>query len=481
MSICPQHLKEYNGVFSCYVCMATFDVYTKLCKHVQKEHSAEGDRTVKCLICPTVLKPESLEDHMVGHYDRTFGPWNCGICGKEFVVRKHLKEHLKGQHKVYVCFKCGREFSCLHNFRKHESVHRFAAKGKGVMQDIKCKQCGEVFNSRTMLQIHKQNNCKRFVCHVCGRKLCNASSLANHIRNHQLGKFTKGRKQRTCGTCGKTLSSHGMWKRHQVVHTKQRPNTCGICGSQFSFINALRYHLQKRHPEYKPYQCPVCKQNFLTTHIRNYHIKINHKDYVDPNRPMKCSYCDCRFKTSDGLSSHIRNKHRDKLVNGRQYFQCQSCNRVYKNRKNFQKHSQKCSMSVNTDLYDLIKVNINSKSQPPPLEMIVDPMPPVSPGVVVTTVPVETVIGQMPAAVEEETVTYITAEEEIVTNAMACGSIVGIDENNQVVNINGSTITLPGGQQIRFQTDQSQVVEIPSDMLIETPEGYMIVVSENSG
>ncbi|KAK3093592.1 hypothetical protein FSP39_017850 [Pinctada imbricata] len=477
------HLKSHK-IFTCPVCRHHFQVYLKLYKHMQREHSGGLSPRVKCNLCPTVLKPTNLEDHMVCHYDRAFGPWICVVCNKEFVIRKHLKEHLRGRHNVFVCYRCGQQFDCLHTFRRHESVHKLSAKSRRAFEEYKCDVCGGSFISASMLRIHKQNNCQQFICHVCGKKMCNKATLASHIRNHQLGKLTKTKKQRTCSTCNKTLSSHAMWKRHQVVHSKQKPNHCGICGAKFSFINALRYHLQKKHPEYKPYKCPVCDQSFLTTHIRNFHVKMMHKDYVDPNKPIKCQYCDCRFKQIVGLRNHMRKKHQDKLLLNHKYFECKNCPRIYRKRKSYLKHVRECSQSqVNTDLFNAIRVNVNTKITSRDSRSLLNPANQLQqnqPQYIITALP-EGEGSVHDSTSGMETITYVTTDGDAVLGPDLAGDVEleAATEGSQVVNIGDSIITLPGGRQIRFQNDQSQYMEIPSDMLIETPDGgYFIVVSE---
>jgi hypothetical protein len=96
--------------------------------------------------------------------------------------------------------------------------------------------------------------------------------------------MTHGERQYICPVegCGKRFLDNSKLKRHQLVHTGEKPFECELCGKKFSLDFNLRTHL-RTHTGEKPYLCtyPGCNKRFtqssnLTAHEKTHLNRENH-------------------------------------------------------------------------------------------------------------------------------------------------------------------------------------------------------------
>ncbi|CDW86471.1 transcriptional repressor protein yy1-like [Stylonychia lemnae] len=75
------------------------------------------------------------------------------------------------------------------------------------------------------------------------------SSFRKHVITH-------GERQYLCTVngCGKKFLDNSKLKRHQLVHTGEKPYICGLCNKKFSLDFNLKTHL-RTHTGEKPYVC----------------------------------------------------------------------------------------------------------------------------------------------------------------------------------------------------------------------------------
>ncbi|XP_020738676.1 transcription factor YY2 [Odocoileus virginianus] len=108
----------------------------------------------------------------------------------------------------------------------------------------------------------------------CFKMFRDNAALRKHMHTH-------GPRVHVCAECGKAFVEGSKLKRHQLVHTGEKPFQCTFegCGKRFSLDFNLRTHL-RIHTGDKPYVCPFdcCNKRFsqstnlkshILTHVKN--------------------------------------------------------------------------------------------------------------------------------------------------------------------------------------------------------------------
>merc|ERR1719356_400274 len=107
----------------------------------------------------------------------------------------------------------------------------------------------------------------------CSKIFRDNSAMRKHLHTH-------GPRVHVCAECGKAFVESSKLKRHQLVHTGEKPFQCTFegCGKRFSLDFNLRTHV-RIHTGDRPYVCPFdgCNKKFAQSTNLKSHILTHAK------------------------------------------------------------------------------------------------------------------------------------------------------------------------------------------------------------
>ena len=220
--------------------------------------------------------------------------FTCPDCGFKTNKVREFGNH-KRLHKLEqnICYYCERKFESRETLNDHLERH------KGP-QPFFCMVCDCRFKSRTQLNLHlpKHSDDKPFVCEVCNVGFKWKHALKNHMIVHS------NRKDHLCDECGYATAHKCQLKAHKLIHTGQTFR-CPFAGCSFQATKRqnLKYHMLV-HTREKPHQCEICGQSFSLVKNMRRHMLLHSSD-----KPHQCDQCDFSTTRFDKLKEHMLKLH----------------------------------------------------------------------------------------------------------------------------------------------------------------------------
>ena len=207
-----------------------------------------------------------------------------------------------------------------------------------------CDFCETTFIRQADLMKHKKNNLinadgsSKFVCSICGEKVCNRKLLKTHIRCvhgsdkkcletslSQEDSQVKTPQIFGCDLCEKTFSRKDSLFIHKATHKTTKSFTCEHCLTEFSlnknFVRHRKESLDKRGN--LRHKCPICDKSFCTERFLTAHMKFGHAE------EFICTVCKQKFSSKYHWERHHINK---------TSFACEECKEYFCHKRGFSKH-----------------------------------------------------------------------------------------------------------------------------------------------
>ena len=144
----------------------------------------------------------------------------------------------------------------------------------------------------------KQDQCKRSKCMTsqrclfCPKEFNHVSDLRKHERVHT------GDRPFKRDVCGMSFPQAGNLCAYKRTHTGERPHKCETCGTSFLHSSNLRRH-ERIHSGERPFKCQTCVRSFTRSNYLRDHKRIHTRE-----RPCRCEEWAKVFRTSSSLCGH---------------------------------------------------------------------------------------------------------------------------------------------------------------------------------
>lgn len=205
-----------------------------------------------------------------------------------------------------------------------------------------CKFCQFSSTSKQSLRNHIRRNHddpkNKLSCKVCDKSCINNSELKNHMLSHSI------LPQFSCTMCDQKFKSTGGMKNHyHSFHGKEGKYKCDFddCVATFERRDMYIGHVN-RHNGVRAYGCSFCERRFFSAKplwVHEKRCKDSTTAAVGIERCHVCPTCGKGFITRQDLIQH-------KQMHGQAKFSCSKCQRQYKQKCNFYRHSKKCGAKV---------------------------------------------------------------------------------------------------------------------------------------
>lgn len=255
---------------------------------------------------------------------------------KDGAQRSEVVSTEYGVKKMYRCNLCDEMFETEDDRAKHSLVH------VNRSSSLDCHICGKQFRHRTNLSTHLivHSGVKPHQCHICLRRFTQKVNLQRHMHIHD------GSRPFTCRMCSKSFTQKANLQRHILSHTEHSkeellialneiPNESEVNNAINESLTEAMSVVMEQKPQFENHHEQKAEYQ---CEVCNKTFKQNvqlqkHMLTHSGSRPFQCYVCGKSFRQRASLQKHYSVHN-----NGTNSFVCQTCNRLFVSQTNLQRH-----------------------------------------------------------------------------------------------------------------------------------------------
>ncbi|CAK1554335.1 unnamed protein product [Leptosia nina] len=208
----------------------------------------------QCVECGKIFSSRKTYRYHLNVLHKGQNRHECPKCGKVYQWKSNLGRHMR-THKAresgeLYCAKCDKSFASVATYRQHVRISRRHVSESEFT--FTCDECGKKFVNKTRLRDHvdwEHLNKIKFRCQLCNKPFKCHTSLYVHMQNvHR----NKEKKDNLCHVCGKSYQNAAKLKYHIIaMHTSETPYQCAECDAAFGWYSSLYRHIREVHYKMK--------------------------------------------------------------------------------------------------------------------------------------------------------------------------------------------------------------------------------------